>query len=92
MTAQARCVAGKAYVAVQARNDHGASVDIVLETAYGGRSVPSVAPGANAFQQFATRTAAVGAGPATVRASGSIGGRDVTSVFTADYSGLNCAG
>ncbi|GIJ27357.1 hypothetical protein Vqi01_25190 [Micromonospora qiuiae] len=92
VTAQARCVAGKAYVAVQARNDHDAPLDIVLETAYGERSVASVAPGANAFQQFATRTAAVEAGTATVRASGSIDGRDVTSVFTAEYPGVDCAG
>ncbi|GIJ25213.1 hypothetical protein Vqi01_03750 [Micromonospora qiuiae] len=92
VSAQVRCVAGKAYVAVQARNAHDAPLDIVLRTAYGERSVASVAPGANAFQQFTTRTAAVEDGTATVRASGSIDGRDVTSVFTVDYSGVNCAG
>ncbi|BCJ56848.1 family 43 glycosylhydrolase [Micromonospora endophytica] len=92
VSAQARCVAGKAYVAVQARNAHDAPVDVTLETAHGERSVPNVAPGANAYQQFATRTAAVEGGTVTVRASGEIGGRDVTSVRTAAHSGVDCAG
>ncbi|WP_438941396.1 OmpL47-type beta-barrel domain-containing protein [Micromonospora deserti] len=92
VTAQARCVAGKAYVAVQARNDHAAPVDIALETAYGSRSFTDVAPGANAYQSFATRAASAAAGSATVRASGSLDGKDVTTVLTAEHSGVNCAG
>lgn len=92
VSAQARCVAGKAYVAVQARNTHDAPVDIAVETAYGERSFADVAPGGNAYQQFATRTAEVAAGSVTVRASGSVDGRDVTRIVTANYSGVNCAG
>ncbi|RIV41173.1 glycoside hydrolase family 43 protein [Micromonospora radicis] len=92
VTAQARCVAGKAYVAVQARNDHDAPVAVVLETAYGQRSVAQVAPGANAFQQFAVRTAAVPAGTATVRVTGTVDASAVTTVRAAGYPAASCGG
>ncbi|RLP97266.1 family 43 glycosylhydrolase [Micromonospora sp. CV4] len=92
VSAQARCVGGRAYIAVQARNEHDAPVDIVLKTAYGQRSVADVAPGANAYQSFATRTASAPAGSATVRATGPINGVDVTTVRTADHAGADCAG
>ncbi|MEV4808858.1 family 43 glycosylhydrolase [Micromonospora avicenniae] len=92
VSAQARCVAGKAYVAVQVRNDHDAAVDIALETAYGERSFAGVAAGANAYQSFATRAATVAAGSATIRVSESIDGDDVTTVRTAEYPGVDCAG
>ncbi|MEU5550360.1 family 43 glycosylhydrolase [Micromonospora sp. NPDC047793] len=91
VTVQTRCVAGKAYVAVQARNDHDAAVDVVLESAYGQRSVSAVAPGASAFQQFTTRAASVPSGSATVRATGTVDGTDVTTVVTQDHPGANCA-
>ncbi|WP_223884389.1 LamG-like jellyroll fold domain-containing protein [Micromonospora craniellae] len=91
VTAQARCVAGRAYVAVQARNDHDGPVDIVLESAYGQRSVADIAPGGNAFQQFNTRAASVPAGSATVTATGSVDGESVTTVVTQEYAALNCA-
>ncbi|MFI7081948.1 carbohydrate binding domain-containing protein [Micromonospora sp. NPDC049903] len=90
VSVQARCVGGKAYVAVQARNDHDAPVNMVLESAYGQRSVSAVAPGASAFQQFTTRTAAVPAGTATVRVTGSIDGTDVTTVRTAEHAAATC--
>ncbi|WP_432050111.1 M14 family metallopeptidase [Verrucosispora sp. NA02020] len=91
VTVQTRCVAGKAYVAVQARNDHDAAVDVVLESAYGQRSVSAVAPGASAFQQFTTRAASVPSGSATVRATGTVDGESVTTVVTADHAAVNCA-
>ncbi|MFI7024992.1 family 43 glycosylhydrolase [Micromonospora sp. NPDC049900] len=90
VSVQARCVGGKAYVAVQARNDHDAPVDVVLESAYGQRSVTAVAPGASAFQQFNSRTAAAQAGTATVRVTGSIDGRDVTTVRTVGHPAATC--
>jgi hypothetical protein len=90
VTAQPRCLAGKAYVAAQARNDHGAPVDIALATAFGERSFVDVAPGANAYQSFATRSASVPAGSVTVRATGTVDGREVTTVHTADYPGVAC--
>ncbi|SDL22177.1 family 43 glycosylhydrolase [Nonomuraea jiangxiensis] len=90
VTAQARCLAGKAYVAVRARNDHEAPVTLALETAYGERSFPNIAPGANAYQSFATRAASVTAGSVTVRATGTLDGKEVTTVHTAEHSGASC--
>ncbi|MFD0745932.1 hypothetical protein ACFQ1L_31925 [Phytohabitans flavus] len=92
VTATPRCLAGKAYVAVQARNDHDSPMSIDLKTAYGERSVANVAPGANAYQSFTTRAASVAAGSATVRATGTVDGKAVTTVYTVQYAGLNCAG
>ncbi|WP_371786260.1 family 43 glycosylhydrolase [Streptosporangium subroseum] len=86
ITVTPRCLAGKAYLAVQARNDHDAAASITLQSAYGERSVPNVAPGANAYQSFATRTASIAAGTVTVRAAD----EETTSVHTAEYPALTC--
>ena len=91
VTVQARCIAGKAVIAVQARNDHDAPAGITLATAYGNRSFPDVAPGANAYQSFATRAASVAAGSVTVRATAPVAGKEVTTVKTATYPGAGCA-
>ncbi|MFC0527481.1 OmpL47-type beta-barrel domain-containing protein [Phytohabitans kaempferiae] len=91
VTAQPRCVAGKAYLAVRAYNDHDAPAGLALETAYGERSFADVAPGANAYQSFATRTASIAAGSVTVRATGTVDGREVTTVHTAEHAGVACA-
>ncbi len=90
VTAQARCVAGKAFVAVQARNEHTAPVHLTLQTSYGERSFPAVAPAGSAYQQFAARAAAAPAGTVTVRATGPAGGRDVTTVRTVPYPAVAC--
>ncbi len=89
-TAQARCTAGKVFLAVQARNGHTAPVDITLETPYGTRTFAGVAPGGNAYQSFATRSGALAAGSVTVRARGTVDGADVTTVITASHSGATC--
>ncbi|MFD6754861.1 DUF6351 family protein [Micromonospora gifhornensis] len=91
VTVQARCIAGRAYVAVQARNDHDAPVDVALETAHGERSFADVAPGGNAFQQFATRVAALPTGTATVRVTGSLDGEAVTTAVIRGHAAVDCA-
>lgn len=92
VTAEARCLAGKAFLAVRARNGHDSAVDIVLRSPFGERSFVDVAPGGAAYQSFAVRAASVAAGSATVRATGTAGGQDVTTVRTAAHSGITCAG
>jgi arabinoxylan arabinofuranohydrolase len=92
VSAQTRCIAGKAYLAVQARNDHHEPVDIALQSSYGERSFTDVAPGSNAYQSFATRAGSIAAGSATVRVTGTIDGTDVTTVRTADHPSVDCAG
>ena len=91
-TAQVRCLSGKAYVAVQARNDSAEPVEITVETPYGNRSFAAVAPGANVYQSFNTRAASVAAGSATVRVSGTVAGRDVTTVHSAQHPANACGG
>jgi hypothetical protein len=91
VTVAPRCLAGKAYVATQARNDHDAPVTIAMETAYGERTFANVAPGANAYQSFATRAASVAAGSVTVRATATVDGEEVSTVRTAQYPALACA-
>jgi hypothetical protein len=90
VTVQPRCIAGKAFVAVQAHNDHDAAIDVVVETPYGNRSFSGVAPEANAYQSFAVRAASVPAGSVTVRATGTVGGRTVTTTYNAEHAALSC--
>ncbi|XVU21241.1 family 43 glycosylhydrolase [Actinoplanes sp. CA-054009] len=79
VTAQPRCIAGKAYVAVTARNEGDAATDVELVTAYGKKVFENVAAGGNAYQAFAARTSSVPAGTATANG------------ITATYSALNCS-
>lgn len=69
----ARCLAGRAYVAVRASvpadTGAGAPVDVTLATDHGSRS-GTVAPGANLYQAFSTRSAQVAAGTVRVTAAG----------------------
>jgi hypothetical protein len=90
VTVQPRCIAGKAYLAVRAHNDHDSAVDLAVGTAYGDRAFVAVAPGANAYQSFAVRAASVPAGTVTVRATGTVGGRSITTTITADHGTLTC--
>ncbi|MFI5912383.1 family 43 glycosylhydrolase [Dactylosporangium sp. NPDC051541] len=83
VTAQPRCIAGRAYLAVQARNTQAAAVDIAVETPYGGRTFAAVAPGAHAYQSFPARAASIPAGTVTVNVAG-------TTPFTAAYGALSC--
>jgi carbon monoxide dehydrogenase subunit G len=69
VTADARCVAGSATLAVRAVNDHDGPVDITLTTPYGTRSFADVAPGLAAYQSFAVRAASAEAGSVVVRAT-----------------------
>ncbi|MEW2476951.1 M14 family metallopeptidase [Micromonospora gifhornensis] len=91
VTTQVRCVAGKAYVAVQAHNQNDAAVSISLESTYGTKAAVNVAPGASTFQQFNTRAGAVSAGSASAHATGTLGGETVTTTVTGEYAAVNCA-
>ncbi|WP_309231985.1 beta-xylosidase family glycoside hydrolase [Micromonospora tarensis] len=91
-TAEVRCLGGKAYLAVRARNDSNDPVAITMETRYGNRSFPVVASGADVYQSFPARAAAVPAGSATVRVTGAVAGQNVTTVHTAQHPAGNCGG
>ncbi|WP_436534771.1 Ig-like domain-containing protein [Actinoplanes sp. HUAS TT8] len=86
-TAQAKCIAGKAYVAVNAANTGGSSLTIALTTAYGSRAAVAVAPGQVAYQSFNSRAALIPAGTATVTVTGGSG----TETVTAPYPAVSCS-
>src|SRR5690606_40047706 len=70
VTAETRCHAGNAYVAVRATSTADSPVDVELATPYGTRVVTGVAPAASAYQAFPVRAAEVPAGEATATAEG----------------------
>jgi hypothetical protein len=90
VTAEARCLAGGATLAVRAVNDHDGPVDLTLVTPHGTRELTDVAPGRAAYQSFAARAAQVDAGAVTVRVGGSVGGDAVTRELVASYAGVSC--
>lgn len=82
VTAQPRCLAGKAFVAVRAENVSDDVLDVELATAFGTRAVAGVEPGASAYQSFAARAVDLAAGEATVSAAG--------QTVTVDYPAHTC--
>lgn len=87
VTVDARCLAGKAVVAVRVLNTDDATVDVDVTTPFGSRSFADVVPGRNAYQSFATRQAAAPADVVTVRAAA--GG--ATSTHEVAYEARACA-
>ncbi|WP_222867964.1 hypothetical protein, partial [Microbispora tritici] len=85
VTAATRCIGTTAYLAVTAVNDGDVPATIVLNTAFGNKTVTDVAPGKQAYQSFNTRTAQVAAGKATVTGTATIGGKQVTTSYDAAY-------
>jgi hypothetical protein len=90
VTAQTRCLAGKAYVAVRATNGEDVPVDVTLDTPFGTKAFSAVAPGANAYQSFAVRGTSVEAGEATVTATATVDGEQVTAEVVAPYDATTC--
>lgn len=69
-TADVRCVAGKALVAVRATNGDTVNTDLAIKTAYGDKSQAAVKPGGALFHTFTTRLKSLPEGSATVTATG----------------------
>nr|WP_241744445.1 bacterial Ig-like domain-containing protein [Cellulosimicrobium arenosum] len=89
--ASARCLAGRAYVAVRATNGEDVPVDVRLATPYGERTFADVGPGRNAYQSFAVRADSVPAGTVTVDGAATIAGEEVTTTSEVELDGLDCA-
>jgi hypothetical protein len=90
VTAEVRCLAGRATLAVRTVNDHDGPVDVTFTTPYGTRSMTGIEPGRAAYQSFATRAAQVEGGSVTVRVTGKVDGEPVTRDLTAPYTGQSC--
>lgn len=89
-TASLRCVAGKAIVTVKVANDDEVATAVEVSSAYGSKTIASVAPGKATSHAFTTRLANVPAGEITVSASATVGGQPVESEVTASYPAHNC--
>ncbi|KAJ8140099.1 hypothetical protein OY671_006704, partial [Metschnikowia pulcherrima] len=85
-----RCLAGKVYVAVRATNAGDVPADVTLTTTYGTKTFAGVAPGANAYQSFATRATSVPAGTVTVTGTAVLDGTPVTTPYDVAYDAHPC--
>jgi predicted alpha-1,2-mannosidase len=88
VTAYARCIGGKAHLAVRALNAEDTPLAIELSTPYGEHTFPRVVPGRTAHRSFNTRLPAVDDGTVTISASAADG--EVT--IEVPYSGVTCGG
>lgn len=89
--AEARCLDGKAYVAVRATNGEDEPVSLRLVTPFGQRAFGQVAPDANAYQSFSTRSASTDAGSVSVVARLAGGGENHTQTYDVAYDAIDCA-
>ncbi|GIM91914.1 family 43 glycosylhydrolase [Paractinoplanes toevensis] len=80
VTVAPRCIAGKAYLAVNAHNSGATAVDIAVGTPYGNRVFVGVT--ADAYQSFPVRGTAIPAGTVTATVSG--------ATINAPYGALTC--
>lgn len=66
VTAEARCLAGRAYLAVRATNGEDVAIDVRHYTPFGEKRFAAVQPGTAAYQSYATRQASLDDGSVTV--------------------------
>ncbi|QJW35763.1 S8 family peptidase [Cellulosimicrobium protaetiae] len=91
VTAEARCLGGKAHVAVRVLNESGATADVVVTTPYGEKTFPNVKDGKNAYQSFSSRSASFDAGSVTATLTAEIDGEEITTTYDADFDALSCS-
>ncbi|MGO2741284.1 MAG: hypothetical protein ACTIAP_09835, partial [Cellulosimicrobium funkei] len=91
VTVEARCLGGKAHVAVRVLNESGATADVVVTTPYGEKTFPNVKDGKNAYRSFSSRAASFDAGSVTATLTAEIDGEEVTTTYDADYEALSCS-
>ncbi|HMR48864.1 MAG TPA: DUF4978 domain-containing protein [Arachnia sp.] len=100
VVAQTRCVAGKVALVGTVTNNTATnntatgneevSVSVILASAFGSKTMTSLAPGKSISHAFSTRQSAIGAGEVSVIASATIDGRPVSVEVSGDYDGRSC--
>ncbi|MFI6781623.1 discoidin domain-containing protein [Micromonospora sp. NPDC050276] len=88
--ARTQCTGTNGYVSVNARNVDDVPLTIELITPYGSRTVSNVAPGKSVFQSFNSRAKAAPAGTATVKVTGVVDGKPVTTETPAPFGAITC--
>ncbi|KJC62831.1 hypothetical protein, partial [Agreia bicolorata] len=84
------CVAGKALLTVQVTNNDAVPVKLMIDSAYGSKTIATVAPTKNGSHAFTTRLASLPAGEVTVTASATVDGQPVSTVVPAPYEAKPC--
>lgn len=90
VTAEVRCVAGKAVLSVLTRNDDTVPVALDVSSAYGSKSFTGIEPAKNAYHAFSTRTRSVPAGSVTAVLTGAVDGATITTPKQAAYPATAC--
>jgi hypothetical protein len=86
-----RCIAGKAYLTVQASNGDTIPADLTITTAYGEKAFAEVAPGSNGYHLFTTRLGTLPSGSVTVDGAGVVGGAVAPTAHQVEpYAGGTC--
>lgn len=86
-----RCVAGRATLAVMAKNTSAVTVAMNIVTPHGQKTVASVAPGKTTTQAFTVRQAQIPAGEVSVTATGQVDGKTVTATQKGAYDARSCS-
>jgi GH43 family beta-xylosidase len=89
-TVTTRCVAGKVVQVVTVTNDETFPVAITSKTPYGTKSFGQVAAGKSSTATFSTRLPAIGNGTATITATATAGGEQVSAGQTIAYPAASC--
>lgn len=90
LAASTRCVAGKVFVVITARNDNAVEIDVEFAYNAGSKAFNDVTPGRFASHAFTTRASAIGAEAVTVRATAIIDGADAGLAESLDVPALSC--
>lgn len=88
--ASTRCVSGRVVLTVTVKNPSTVPVSLRISTPHGEKTVTGLAAGKSTSQAFTTRQVRIGAGQATVTATGTVDGKDVTATQTAAYTARSC--
>ena len=86
----ARCVVGKVQLVVRVENTDEVPVTVEISTAYGSKTVASLAPGKVVSQAFASRTTMIEPGAVEVTTSATIDGKAVTTEIGHGYGAHTC--
>ncbi|MGJ3192880.1 alkaline phosphatase family protein [Paenarthrobacter sp. FR1] len=87
-TTTMRCIGNKAYLTVSVQNTTTEALTIAVDTAYGTKSFPGVAPGKSSSIAFNSRTAVLPAGSVSVTSGATSESAGFTS--TVPYTGTSC--
>ena len=89
VTAQSRCVAGKATLIASLTNEGEKQAEVVVESQYGTKRL-SLAAGKSASTSFSTRTVELAAGQLTAKVTTTVAGEPITTTHTAAYTTRTC--